>query len=77
MLLPLDFLLIRTLIVLSLLFERSLIVTTACEDCALGLHSADINVVALAYFIASFSASFLGFIIRIYFELVKQLVLEG
>jgi hypothetical protein len=37
----------------------------------------DINIMALAYFIASFNISFLGFIIRIYFKLVKQLVLKG
>jgi hypothetical protein len=77
MLLPLNFLLIRTLIILSLLFKRSLIIITAYKDYALGLYSVDIDIIALAYFITSFNISFLGFIIRIYFGLVKQLVLRG
>jgi hypothetical protein len=77
MLLPLDFLLIRTLIILSSLFKRSLIAIIACKDYALGLYSVDINIVALACFTTSFNISFLGFIIEIYFGLVKQLVLRG
>jgi hypothetical protein len=41
------------------------------------LYSVDINIVALACFTTSFNISFLGFIIEIYFGLVKQLVLRG
>jgi hypothetical protein len=70
-LLPLNFLLTETLIVLSLLFKRSLIIITAYKDYALGLHSVDIDIVALTYFAAGFNINFLGFITRIYFGLVK------